>query len=293
MERSLHPSAYYLDIVLAGVALVQTQVIEVTGEVVIGAVVHVPVGVDGVGRGRGVASMVTILLRLERMVEALAATKCIVSILAVNLASGLAAATTTIATALPTIATALATMTKATMGGQCTTRVSKLATGIVGRGLDVANNFLIRKRMPEGSHGVGVAFHLLKINNSSHTYLLGVGELIAHLHYLGTVLREHVMQRRPHDSSSGVLGHLAQHVIVHGGPKSTQNKLVLSIPARVFRICNLNHRVTEPFSDGLGQCLDGGIDVAEQLVPTEHGRSLGAPEEEVVAGQANGDDVAN
>jgi hypothetical protein len=268
-------------------------VVEVTGEVVIGDVVHVPVGVDGVGRGRGIASMVTILLRLERMVEALAATKCIVSILAANLASGLAASTTTIATALPTIAAALATMTKATMGGRCTTRVSRLATGSVGRGLDVAKNFLIRKRMSERSHGVGVAFHLLKINNSSHTYLLGVGELIAHLHYLGTVLRgEHVMQRRPHDSSSGVLGHLAQHVIVHGGPKSTQNKLVLSIPARVFRICILNHRVTEPFSNGLGQCLDGGIDIAEQLVPAEHGCSLGAPEE-VVAGQANGDDVAD
>jgi hypothetical protein len=205
--------------------LVPTQAVEVTGVVVVGAVVHVPVGVDGVGRGHGVASMVAILLKLKRMVEAMVAMKCIVSILFTDLASGLAAAT----------ATALATMTKATTGGRCTARVSRLVTGNVGRGLDVADrvvaldahlrthqmgegvvqtnrvitrgdggdqglilgpktgqhvaeNFLICKRMAERYHGVDVAFHLLKINSSSHACLLGVGELIAHLHDLGTIL---------------------------------------------------------------------------------------------------------
>jgi hypothetical protein len=55
-------------------------------------------------------------------------------------------------------------------------------------GQHVAESFLIHKRMPEGCHGVSVAFHLLKINISSHTYLLGVGELIVHLHDMGMVL---------------------------------------------------------------------------------------------------------
>jgi hypothetical protein len=62
----------HLDIVLAGVALVQTQLVKITGEVIVGAAVHVLVGVNGVGQGHGVASVIVIVLGLECMVEVVA-----------------------------------------------------------------------------------------------------------------------------------------------------------------------------------------------------------------------------
>jgi hypothetical protein len=221
--------------------------------VVIGAAVHVSIGVDGVGgRVHGIAGALAGLIGLVRVIEALATVKGIMSILVADLASGLAIAMSTTTTAM-----ALSTTIDVTVGGRTTVSVSRLSTSSIGQGrnlidraitLDahlhthhmgkevvqtnrvvtrgdggdrglstwpetvqhVAENFLIRERMPEGGHSVGVAFHLLKIDISSHTCLLGVGELIAHLHDLGTVLGgEHGMQRRSHDFSGGVLGHLA------------------------------------------------------------------------------------
>jgi hypothetical protein len=218
--------------------------------VVIGAAVHVSIGVDGVGgRVHGIAGALAGLIGLVRVIEALATVKGIMSILVADLASGLATAMSMTTTATTTI--------EVTVGGRTTVSVSRLPTSSIGRGrnlidraitLDahlhthhmgkevvqtnrvvtrgdggdrglstwpetvqhVAENFLIRERMPEGGHSVGVAFHLLKIDISSHTCLLGIGELIAHLHDLGTVLGgEHGMQRRSHDFSGGVLGHLA------------------------------------------------------------------------------------
>jgi hypothetical protein len=71
------------------------------------------------------------------------------------------------------------------------------------------------------SHGVCVALHLLEVGHNHHTCLLGVGQLLGHLHDLGTVLRgEHDMQLRPHNFNYGVLGHLAQHVFIHGSDHS-------------------------------------------------------------------------
>jgi hypothetical protein len=62
----------------------------------------------------------------------------------------------------------------------------------------------------------------------------------------------------------------------------------------IFRIDNLNSRITGAFDNELGQGLDGAIDVvAEQLVPMEHRRSLGALEKEVVMGQGDSDGVAD
>jgi hypothetical protein len=112
--------------------LLQTQSVEITCEVIVGAAVHVSVGVDSVGRGRGVASAIAMLLRLERVVEMLVEVKGIMSILATDLVSGLA--TTTATTAMT-----LSTTIKANAGGRATVRVSKLVTGSIGRGLDVTN----------------------------------------------------------------------------------------------------------------------------------------------------------
>jgi hypothetical protein len=137
---------------------VPTQAVEVTGVVVVGAAVHVPVGVDGVGRGHGVASMVAILLKLKRMVEVMVAMKCIVSILFTDLASGLVAAT----------ATALATMTKATTGGRCVARVSRLVTGSVGWGLDVTDRVVALDAHPALIRWVKELFKLI---GSSHVVM--------------------------------------------------------------------------------------------------------------------------
>jgi hypothetical protein len=82
--------------------------------------------------------------------------------------------------------------------------------------------------MIERHHGVGVAFNLLKIGSSSHTCLLGIGKLIAHLHDLGTVLgEEHGVQRKPHSFSGGVLGHLAQHVFIPWRPPKRSEQVGL------------------------------------------------------------------
>jgi hypothetical protein len=73
----------------------------------------------------------------------------------------------------------------------------------------------------------------------------------------------------------------ANHVFVHGGHQSTQNKLVLSVPAGVVRVGNRNNKITGVISDELGRGLDGAIDIIEELMPMEHRCSLGTPEKKL------------
>jgi hypothetical protein len=99
---------------------------EVAGEVFIGAVVDVPVGVKSGGVGDIVGALM-VLFRLEHVVEALLTVERIVAILGTDLAGGIAAATTIMTT--PTMT--FAAVTKTTVPRATTV----LTTTMVFRGL--------------------------------------------------------------------------------------------------------------------------------------------------------------
>jgi hypothetical protein len=99
------------------------------------------------------------------------------------------------------------------------------------------------------------------------------------------------MQSRPEIDGDLVLCHLAQHVFTHGGDKSAQNKLILSIPKQIRRIRDLTCFNTRSGSDELERSLDGTIHIAEKLMSTQHRGSLGFPKEKILPSQTHGDGV--
>jgi hypothetical protein len=100
---------------------------EVAGEVFIGAVVDVPVGVKSEGGGVGdIVGVLMVLFRLEHVVEALLTVERIVAILGTDLAGGIAPATI-----MTTPTMTFAAVTKTTVPRATTV----LTTTMVFRGL--------------------------------------------------------------------------------------------------------------------------------------------------------------
>ena len=109
-----------MHLVLAAVALVDGEAIKIARQVIGRPRVYVPVGVDDVGARVGsVAGALSLIFRMERMVEAVAAVEHIMTKLAIDLTLQVAAAIVTTASTAAMIATvvvvaALSTLVAAT-----------------------------------------------------------------------------------------------------------------------------------------------------------------------------------
>jgi hypothetical protein len=111
--------------------------------VIVGIVVHVPIGVDSVGgQVSSIAGALVVLFRLECVIEMLATVECIMVVLVADLASGLA---TTTSMAIPVVALTAMTktpMTRTTVVSRTTAIVSRLVDNCVGRGLDLVGRIV-------------------------------------------------------------------------------------------------------------------------------------------------------
>jgi glycine cleavage system regulatory protein len=123
-----------LHLILSAVALVDVEPVEVVCQMVSRPGIHVPVGVDCVGAGvRSVAGAVTVFLRLEGVVEALAALQGLMPEFAADLALDV----------VPSVAAATSLATAASLSTATTTIPIMVTSSSVGGGVNLPHRSLL------------------------------------------------------------------------------------------------------------------------------------------------------